>query len=111
MLQRQPLRSRQAVEPGLQDAGQRGRDPGEEQPLGIHLPGIAQLDRALVDQHLDQLFHVEGVAFCAADDELAQRNGHLRQLLQQLAGQQPAHVLAERRQVDPPVDALRTPAR
>ena len=45
------------------------------------------LDRALVDQHLDQLFHVEGIALGAAGDELAQRCGNLGQLLQQLVGE------------------------
>ena len=38
----------------------------------------AGLDGALVDQHLDQLFHVERVALGAAGDELAQRRRALR---------------------------------
>jgi hypothetical protein len=59
LLQRQPLGRRQAVEPGLQDADERRRHLGEHQPLGVDGPDVAGLDRPLVDQHLDQLFHVE----------------------------------------------------
>ena len=82
-----------------------------EQAFGVDdqaLPAVRpSLDGALVDQHLHQLFHVEGVAFGAAGDELAQGGGHLGQLLEQLVGQQPAAGLVQRLQVDALVQAGR----
>jgi hypothetical protein len=75
LLQRELFQSRQAIQPCLQHARQRDRHMGDEQPLGVDTPGLARLDGPLVDQHLDQLFHVEGVALRRRGDKLAQRAG------------------------------------
>ena len=105
LLQREPFRSGQAVQPGLQHTGERGRNRGREQPLGVQRPALGPgLERALVDQHLDQLLHVERVALGAADDELAERRRDVGQLLQQLGGEQLAVVGVQRREVDPLLD-------
>ena len=49
------------------------------QLAGDERPALAAgLDRALVDEHLDQLFHVERVALGAAADQLAQRRRNCR---------------------------------
>ena len=77
LLQRAFLGRRQAVQPGLQHAGQRGRHLGHHQAFGVDLPRLTGFDGALVDQHLQQLFHVEGVAFGAAGEQFAQRGGDL----------------------------------
>ena len=72
------------------------------QLLRAQRPALAAggVDRPLVDQHLDQLFHVEGVALGAADDQLAQRGGDRRELLQQFAGECLSDARIERAQVD-----------
>ena len=114
LLQREPLGAGQAVQAGLQHAGQGGRHRRGHEARRMQRPVLcAGLDRALVDQHLDQLFHVERVAFRAADDQLAQRGRHFGQLLQQLVGELLAVALVERHQVDAQVrraagDALGT---
>jgi hypothetical protein len=102
LLQGPPLGRRQTVEPGLQHADQGRRHLGRQQFLAVEPPDLAPgLDGALVDQHLDQFFHVERVALGPARHQLAQGRRNLRQLLQQLVGELAAEVLAERRQVDP----------
>jgi hypothetical protein len=86
LLQGQSLGRGQAVQPGLQHTCQGGRYPRREQPGGVDLPGFGVgANRALVDQHPDQLFHVEGVALGAANDEFAQGCGYRGKPLQQLA--------------------------
>ena len=60
----------QGVEPGLQHPRQRGRHRPGLQPLGVELPDRAVgLDHALVNQHVDQLFHEERVALGACGDQ------------------------------------------
>ena len=101
LLQRQLFGRLGGVEPGLQHAGQGLRHVGDEQLAGVQRPALAlDRDRAFVDQHLDQLFDVERVAFGRTGDEFAQCVGHLGQLAQQLAGEAVAHRLSQRLQVD-----------
>ena len=72
-LHRAPLGGAQRVEPRLQHAGQGAGDPGDAQPLVEHAPALAlDQDHAVVDQHLDQLFGVERVAFGLLLDQRAQ---------------------------------------
>ena len=74
LLQRTPLRRQQGVQPGLQHTHQRGRHLHLPQAFGRQLPGRGGSDQhALVDQHLQQRFHVERVAFGALDQQLLQR--------------------------------------
>ena len=101
LLQGQLLSRLHAVEPGLQQAGQRRWHVGGEQLVGVHRPALfAEADDTFVDQHLDQFLHVERVAFGATGDLLAQHLGHLGQLFQQLVCKGPAEVLIERGQLD-----------
>ncbi len=86
-LQRLALGRWQAVEAGLQHARQRGWYVDGVQPFGVDGPALvlvqhrplvarpgrcqvarAALDDALLDEHLDQFFDVEGVALGAGDD-------------------------------------------
>ena len=78
----------QGVEPGLQHPRQRGRQGLGLQPLRQELPDRAiGLDHALVDQHIDQLFHEERVAFGALGDQGLQACRPLRQGAEQGLGQ------------------------
>ena len=73
LLQRPSFGRVQPVQARLQHAGERWRDLGGEQFFRVDRPSVgADHNRALVDQHLDQFLHVEGVALGAADDHLAQ---------------------------------------
>ena len=92
-----------AVEPGLQHAGQGGRHAGGQQLVGMHRPALAvDADGAFVDQHLDQLFHVERVAFGAAGDQRPQRVRNVGQALQQFVGELAAGLGGQRAELDAP---------
>ena len=103
-LQGASLRRGQAVEPGLQHADQRRRHGDRVQPLRVQRPALGRdADRARVDQHLDQFFHVEGIAFGPRSEQLAQIGRQLGKPLQQLFGQGAALCWAQRLQVDSPL--------
>ena len=88
LLQARAIRRGQAVQACLQHAGQSGRNARGTQLLGLHAPRIpTRHDRAFVDQHLQQLFHVIRVARGPCREQLAQGLRYLVQALQQLAGQ------------------------
>ena len=101
LLQRQPLGRAQPVQARLQYAGEGLRHRRAQQFLGVHAPGFGiGLDGLLLDQHLDQLFHVERIAFGAASDQLAQRDRHLGQLPEQFVDQQAACPFVKRVELD-----------
>ena len=107
-LQRVAFSRRQAVQPGLQHADQGGRHRRRHQPGGVQGPVVgAGVDRPQVDQHLDQLLHVEGVAFGPTGDQFAQGLGGAVQPLQQLVGQCQPVGGAERCHVDPALCTVR----
>ncbi len=111
LLQRQPLRAGQAVEPRLQHAGERRRYRVGLQPRSVELPAVgAGAQRALVDQHLHQLFHVERIAFGARDQQRLQLVRHARQPLQQFGRELHARLGVERLQLDAPARPGLTPA-
>ena len=67
-----------------------------------HVPALGlDFDDAVVDQHLDQFFHVERVAFGAVGDQRAQRRRDVVEALQQRLGELLADLLVERLQVEP----------
>ena len=77
-------------------------------------PGAAStarpvVDGPLVDQHLDQLFHVERVSFGAPDDQRAQLRGTWLDLSQQFAGKHTHVARAEWTQIDALMNLLATP--
>ena len=101
LLQRQLLGCRQAVQACLQDARQGGRNMRSQQFFGHHFPAVGVGDDGpVVEQHLHQLFHVEGVALGGRRDHVAQCGGHGVEPLQQLQRQLPAGTFVERLQVD-----------
>ena len=86
-LKSQPFRMGQPIESRLKDACQRRRNLEGEKLFGHKIPAHGgRDDRTLVNQHLDQFFHVEGVAVCAIGDQVVQHRRDFGQLLQQLAG-------------------------
>ena len=98
-LHRAPLGGAQGVEPGLQHSGQGAGNAGDAQPLFKHAPLLAlDQDHAVVDQHLDELLGVEGVAFGLLLDQRAQGRRGLGQALQHGAGERLALAGAERGQ-------------
>ena len=60
-------------------------------------------NRAPLDEHSHQLFHVEGVAFGAPGNEFGQRGRHLGKALEQLAGELAALACVEHAEVDAPM--------
>ena len=101
LLQGQAFGGRQAVQAGLHHAGQSGRHAAREQAAGVQCPALlAHAQRTLVDQHLDQLFHEEGVAGGARGEQGQQLRRNLRQAAQQLHGQRGAGLCIQRLQFD-----------
>ena len=95
-LHRAPLGGAERVEPRLQHPGQGAGNAGDAQPLVEHAPALAlDQDHAVVDQHLDQLFGIEGVAFGLLLDQRAQGRRGLGQALQHGAGERLALLGAE----------------
>ncbi len=91
LLQAVALSRAQAVEAGLQNACQRAGDAHLNQTGGINLPFFFAFDDdAIFNQHFDQFFDVEGVAFGPADHHFTQNLGHLTGFLEDLGHQQAA---------------------
>jgi hypothetical protein len=91
LLQRMPLGHGQCVQPRLQHASERGRYTRRGQAFGVHRPDRAfDGDDTIVDQHLQQLFHVVRVARRLFDEQFGQRGRCLRKAVQQGCGQGPA---------------------
>ena len=107
LLQRQLLGRRQTVQTRLKHAGQGGRDMGRDQLLRHHLPTLrAGDDRAVIDQHLHQFFHVERVALGCRGDQIAQCGGHRVEPLQKFERQFATGAFVQRLQVDSGVGRL-----
>ncbi len=88
LLQDGSLFRRQAVQAGLQDAGQGRRDAHGGQAGRLDAPALFSLDdHAVFDEHLDQFFDVKRVAFGPTDHQVAQGVGHMVHLLQDLGHQ------------------------
>ena len=101
-LQGRPVGLWQTVQPRLQHPGQRRRHANRHQARRVHLPRFrARDDAPLVNQHLDQFFGVERVAFRAAHHQVAQGGRHLGHPLQDLGHELPAGAPGERQQVEP----------
>jgi hypothetical protein len=101
LLQSPALARRQRIDARLQHAGQGRRYMRFEQLVGQHAPPVGlDADDAVVDQHLDQFFHVERVAFGAGGQQRAQRRRDLGQALQQDLGQFLTERLVERLQLE-----------
>ncbi|HEY2190217.1 MAG TPA: hypothetical protein VGH48_16800 [Caldimonas sp.] len=104
-LQRLALVAREAIQARLQDACQGAGNLDRDHSLGIHPPrSRPRHDGPGVDQHLDQLFHVERVAISGAGDERTQRGRHAIEPLQELARKLVARRPVQRLQIDSLLD-------
>jgi hypothetical protein len=104
-LQGQPLLGRQAVQARRQHLGQGGRHAHLRQALPFDLPAGARFaDHAFFDEHLDQLFDVEGVAFGMIRHPVQEKRGQVLDLLQDIGNQRAALLPGEGMQIQALVD-------
>ena len=87
-LERRTLLGRKGIEACLKNAGERCRHARADEPFGYDAPALCiGFDDAVVDQHLDQLFHVERIALRSPGNQFVQRRGNPVEALQQHAGE------------------------
>ena len=102
LLQRQPLVSRQRPQARLQHAAQRGRQGLQGKPVCLQHPVQAftrhRVQHALVQQHLQQLFHEKWVAVSALHQQRLQRRRRQLKRCQQRLRQQRAVGRRQRQQ-------------
>ncbi len=60
----------------------------------------------VIQQHLDQFFQIEGIAFCPFDQFIAQVFRHIRHFLQDVQQQITAVAFVQRFQIEPRMKAL-----
>ena len=101
VLQSEPLVGLQRVKARLQHTGEGRRHVGHQQLVGQDSPALRfGEDHAVVEQHLDQFFHVKRVAFRATRQQRAQCGRYLGKAVQQQVGEFVAECLVERPEFD-----------
>ena len=107
LLQRSFLAGGQAVDAGLQHAGECRRHMHVEQLVGDHPPLLGACDdNAVVDQHADEFFDEVWISFRAGGEQIAQRGRHGFEAAQQGIDEFAAAAPGEWREFDALVVAL-----